>query len=125
MSQAEAERQLRVGTRKTIRVVIAEDQAMVLGALAALLEMEGDIRVVAQVRNGRQAYEAVRANCPDVLITDIEMPEMTGLERVACAEGPFRRPRVCRRGRRFRAALSAACNRRGRVGLSAEGQSGA
>ncbi len=73
--------------RKVIRVVIAEDQAMVLGALAALLEMEGDIKVIAQVRNGRLAYEAVRANCPDVLITDIEMPEMTGLELVAQLKG--------------------------------------
>ena len=67
----------------SIRVVIAEDQAMVLGALAALLEMEGDIKVIAQVRNGREAYEVVNANEPDVLITDIEMPEMTGLELAA------------------------------------------
>jgi two-component system, NarL family, response regulator DesR len=63
-----------------IRVVIAEDQAMVLGALAALLEMEEDISVIAQVRNGRDALHAVLAQQPDVLITDIEMPEMTGLE---------------------------------------------
>jgi len=67
-------------TRKPIRVVIAEDQAMVLGALAALLEMEGDITVVAQARNGKEALEAVRAHRPDVFITDIEMPEMTGLD---------------------------------------------
>jgi len=66
-----------------IRVVIAEDQAMVLGALAALLEIEGDIRVLAQVRNGREALASVMANGPDVLITDIEMPEMTGLELAA------------------------------------------
>lgn len=65
---------------KKIRVVIAEDQEMVLGALAALLEMEGDIAVVAQARDGKQALEAVRIHKPDVLITDIEMPEMTGLE---------------------------------------------
>jgi two-component system response regulator DesR len=64
----------------SIRVVIAEDQAMVLGALAALLEMEPDIRVVAQVRNGKAALQAVAEHRPDVLITDIEMPEMTGLE---------------------------------------------
>jgi two-component system, NarL family, response regulator DesR len=64
----------------TIRVVIAEDQAMVLGALAALLEMEDDIHVVAQVRNGRDALQTVLASAPDVVITDIEMPEMTGIE---------------------------------------------
>jgi len=66
--------------RKTIRVLIAEDQGMVLGALAALLEIEGDIAVVAKARNGREALDAITGNHPDVLITDIEMPEMTGLE---------------------------------------------
>jgi two-component system response regulator DesR len=64
----------------TIRVVIAEDQAMVLGALAALLEMEDDIQVVAQLRNGRDALQTVLATGPDVVITDIEMPEMSGIE---------------------------------------------
>jgi two-component system, NarL family, response regulator DesR len=58
--------------RKTIRVVIAEDQGMVLGALAALLEIEDDISVIAQVRNGKEAIDAVVAHKPDVLITDIE-----------------------------------------------------
>ncbi len=66
-----------------IRVVIAEDQAMVLGALAALLGIEDDIVVVAQARNGKAALDAVSQHHPDVLITDIEMPEMTGLEVAA------------------------------------------
>jgi two-component system, NarL family, response regulator DesR len=70
-----------------IRVVIAEDQAMVLGALAALLEMEGDMRVVAQLRNGRDALQAVLTQRPDVVITDIEMPEMTGIELAAQLKG--------------------------------------
>jgi two-component system response regulator DesR len=69
--------------RKTIRVVLAEDQGMVLGALAALLEIEGDISVVAQVRNGKEALDAVLNHKPDVLITDIEMPLMTGLDAAA------------------------------------------
>lgn len=53
---------------------------MVLGALAALLELERDIAVVGQARDGREALAAVREQRPDVFITDIEMPEMTGLE---------------------------------------------
>ncbi len=68
---------------KAIRVVIAEDQGMVLGALAALLEIEQDIAVVGQARDGRSALTAVAEQRPDVLITDIEMPEMSGLEAAA------------------------------------------
>jgi two-component system, NarL family, response regulator DesR len=69
--------------RKTIRVVLAEDQAMVLGALAALLEIEGDIKVTAKARNGKEALEAVLMHKPDVFITDIEMPLMSGLDVAA------------------------------------------
>jgi two-component system response regulator DesR len=64
-------------------VVLAEDQGMVLGALAALLDIEEDIVVAAQARNGKAALVAVAEHKPDVLITDIEMPEMSGLEVAA------------------------------------------
>src|ERR1700755_919321 len=70
-----------------IRVVLAEDQTMVLGALSALLELESDISVVAQSANGREALTAVARLTPDVLVTDIEMPEMTGLELAANLRG--------------------------------------
>jgi two-component system response regulator DesR len=78
---------------RRIRVIIAEDQAMVLGALAALLELEPDVSVVAQVRDGKQALAATLEHRPDVLITDIEMPNMTGLELAAAlqAQGPATR----------------------------------
>ncbi len=69
--------------RDKIRVVIAEDQAMVLGALAALLEMEDDIEVIARARNGDEALRTVQQARPDVFITDIEMPTLTGLEVAA------------------------------------------
>ncbi len=69
--------------RKVIRVVIAEDQSMILGALAALLEIEGDIRVVGQAHDGQEALEAVLAHKPDVFLTDIEMPGLTGLDVAA------------------------------------------
>jgi two-component system response regulator DesR len=67
----------------SIRVVLAEDQAMVLGALSALLELEPDISVVARAANGREARDAVARLSPNVLVTDIEMPIMTGLELAA------------------------------------------
>src|SRR5258708_29569937 len=63
-----------------IRVVLAEDQTMVLGALSALLHLEPDISVVACAANGRDALDAVARLSPNVLVTDIEMPIMTGLE---------------------------------------------
>jgi two-component system response regulator DesR len=63
-----------------IRVLVAEDQAMVLGALAALLEIESDISVVARASDGEEALRRVRELRPDVVISDIEMPRMTGLE---------------------------------------------
>ena len=69
--------------RKMIRVAIAEDQAMVLGALAALLEMEGDITVIARSRNGTDALNTILNLKPDIFLTDIEMPEMTGLDVAA------------------------------------------
>ena len=63
-----------------IRVLIAEDQALVLGALAALLELEDDISVVAQCADGQAALEQTLEVMPDIVLTDIEMPRMTGLE---------------------------------------------
>ena len=66
-----------------IRVVVAEDQSMVLGALAALLDIEPEIEVVGQARDGREALALVRQHNADVLLTDIEMPVMTGLELAA------------------------------------------
>src|SRR5579883_2348698 len=69
--------------RDKIRVILAEDQTMVLGALAALLEMEEDIHVIARARTGDEALRLVQEMRPDVFITDIEMPTLTGLEVAA------------------------------------------
>lgn len=66
-----------------IRVIIAEDQSMVRGALAALLDLESDIEIVGQAGNGREALDLTVKLQPDVLLTDIEMPELTGLDLAA------------------------------------------
>ena len=63
-----------------IRVIVAEDQALVRGALSALLELDGDIEVIFQAQNGLEALEKTLELKPDVILTDIEMPKMTGLE---------------------------------------------
>ena len=64
----------------SICIVIAEDQGMLLGALSALLELEDDIQVVAQGHNGDEALQLVEQHQPDILLTDIEMPDKTGLD---------------------------------------------
>jgi two-component system response regulator DesR len=66
-----------------IRVLIAEDQTMILGALAALLDIEDDLQVVGQASSGTEALELVLRERPDVLLTDIEMPGLTGLDLAA------------------------------------------
>jgi two-component system response regulator DesR len=63
-----------------IRVLIAEDQGMVRGALASLLGLEPDIEVVAQVARGDEVVAAAQAATPDVALLDIEMPGATGLQ---------------------------------------------
>ena len=63
-----------------MRVLLAEDQSLVLGALAALLNLESDIDVVGRASDGEMAWRELQRLRPDVLVTDIEMPGLTGLE---------------------------------------------
>jgi two-component system response regulator DesR len=63
-----------------IRVLLAEDQAMVRGALSALLNLEPDIDVIGTAADGEIAWRELQRLRPDVLVTDIEMPGLTGLE---------------------------------------------
>jgi len=68
-----------------ISVMIVEDQEMVRGALAALLSTERDLEIAGTAPNGRVALELLSETPVDVLVTDIEMPEMNGLELCAAA----------------------------------------
>jgi two-component system, NarL family, response regulator DesR len=76
-----------------IRIIIAEDQALVLGALAALLALESDIQVVGRAADGARALELSLELRPDVLVTDVEMPGLSGIEvasRLQAARSPVR-----------------------------------
>ena len=77
-----------------IRVLLAEDQAMMRGALAVLLGLEDDIEVVAQVAAGAEVVAAARSTRPDVALLDIEMPGGSGLDAAAALRGAARVPRV-------------------------------
>lgn len=63
-----------------IRIVIAEDQRMLLGALASLLDLEEDMEVVGRASNGEDAVKLVHIHKPDICIMDIEMPVKSGLD---------------------------------------------
>ncbi|MEC0271835.1 MULTISPECIES: response regulator transcription factor [Peribacillus] len=63
-----------------IRIVIAEDQRMLLGALGSILDLESDMEVVGKASNGEEAMNLVNQLKPDICITDIEMPVKTGLD---------------------------------------------
>ncbi|MEO6326823.1 MAG: response regulator transcription factor [Thermoanaerobaculia bacterium] len=77
-----------------IRLVLAEDQAMVRGALSALLETQGDIEVVASAGDGEEALALCARHFPHVLLTDIEMPKMSGLELAAAVRKSWPATRV-------------------------------
>jgi two-component system response regulator DesR len=77
-----------------IRVLLAEDQAMVRGALAALLGLERDIEVVAVAGDGEEAWRLMQAQSVDVLVTDIEMPRLGGLELAQKVRGAGMRCRI-------------------------------
>jgi two-component system response regulator DesR len=70
----------------TVRVLLAEDQAMVRGALAALLALAGDVEVVAEVARGDEVLPAALAAQPDVALLDIEMPGGDGLAAAAALQ---------------------------------------
>lgn len=72
----------------SVRVVVADDQELVRGGFAMILDAQPDISVVAEASDGAEAVEAVRAHDPDVLLLDIRMPRMDGIEaaRIVCAE---------------------------------------
>lgn len=78
----------------TIRLLLADDQALVRGALAALLDLEPDLTVVAQVARGDEVVAAVAEHQPDVCLLDIEMPGIDGIEacRAVTSRPPGREP---------------------------------
>lgn len=64
----------------TLRVVVVDDQALVRRGFAMVLEQQGDIEVVAEAATGLEAIDAVRKHKPDIVLMDIRMPELDGLE---------------------------------------------
>nr|BFE85148.1 hypothetical protein GCM10020093_077490 [Planobispora longispora] len=72
----------------TVSVVVADDQELVRSGFAMIIDAQSDLTVVAEAGDGAEAVEAVRLHRPDVLLLDIRMPRMDGIEaaRTVCAE---------------------------------------
>jgi DNA-binding NarL/FixJ family response regulator len=64
----------------SIRLLIADDHALVRSGLRSMLEREPGIEIVGEARNGREAVELCRSSRPDLVLMDVRMPEMDGLE---------------------------------------------
>lgn len=77
-----------------IRLLLADDQALVRGALSALLSLEPDLTVVAEVGSGDMVLDAVREHRPDVVLMDVEMPGLDGIAATAQVRSAFPETRV-------------------------------
>ncbi|MBV6758831.1 response regulator transcription factor [Rhodococcus opacus] len=78
----------------TIRLLLADDQALVRGALAALLDLEPDLTVVAEVGRGDEVVAAAREHSPDVALLDVEMPGLDGIAAAAALRAEVPQTRV-------------------------------
>lgn len=68
------------GVKSMIRVFLADDHAIIRDGLRLILDSQGDISVIGEASNGRQAVQEVKKLCPDVVIMDIAMPELNGID---------------------------------------------
>ena len=78
----------------SIRIILADDQALVRGAMAALLDLEPDIEVVGQAADGGQVLRLIASTLPDVVLMDVEMPGGDGIEATARIRARFPGVRV-------------------------------
>jgi len=81
-------------TRNLIRVLTVDDHPLLRKGIAALLNAEPDLKLVAEASNGMEAIDAFRAHRPDVTLMDLQMPELSGLEAIAAIREEFPEARI-------------------------------
>jgi DNA-binding NarL/FixJ family response regulator len=80
--------------RNVIRVLAVDDHALLLEGIATLINVESDMKLVAQATNGREAIEQYRLHRPDVTLMDLQMPDMRGVESIIGIRNEFRDARI-------------------------------
>ena len=79
---------------KTIRILAADDHALLRQGIASLIDIEPDMELVAQAATGREAIEQFRRHQPDITLMDLQMPDMTGMEAIIAIRGEFPNARI-------------------------------
>ena len=77
-----------------IRILSVDDHALLRGGIAALVSGQPDMMIVAECSNGREAIQQFRAHKPDVVLMDLQMPEMSGLDAIIAIRGEFPDARI-------------------------------
>lgn len=83
-----------MGSAERIRILSVDDHPVLREGIAALLEAQGDMLLVAEATNGREAIELFRKHRPDVTLMDLEMPEMSGIEAIVEIRKEFPQARI-------------------------------
>ena len=79
---------------KTIRILTADDHALLRQGIASLVEIEPDMEIVAQASTGREAIEQFRRHRPDITLMDLQMPDISGIEAIIAIRGEFPDARI-------------------------------
>ena len=79
---------------KTIRILTADDHALLRQGIAALVDLEPDMEMVAQASTGREAIEQFRRHRPDITLMDLQMPDISGIEAIIAIRGEFPDARI-------------------------------
>src|SRR6185369_14574886 len=79
---------------KTIRILTADDHALLRQGIAALVAIEPDMELVAQASTGREAIEQFRRHQPDITLMDLQMPDISGIEAIIAICGEFPNARI-------------------------------
>jgi DNA-binding NarL/FixJ family response regulator len=79
---------------KLIRILTVDDHPLLRKGIAALVNAEPDMKLVAEASNGREAIEQFRLHRPDVTLMDLQMPDLDGIEAISCIHGEFNNARI-------------------------------